>query len=148
MWIRQANLALGRPRDKDSCPVLGETLCALARRQANPVLGLGLGEVFVQRNVGNLATHKDPNCMACLEYCVDHLKVKHVLVVGHYNCGALLPCCMCQGCACHHCMARVAPCVNACCNLAPGGLRWQLGAAMHATDRDCHPCTWQARRAW
>ena len=57
-------------------------------RQPNPVLGLGLGEVFVQRNVGNLATHKDPNCMACLEYTVDHLKVKHVLVVGHYNCGA------------------------------------------------------------
>ena len=56
--------------------------------QANQILDLGPGEVFVQRNVGNLATHKDMNCMACLEYSVDALKVKHVMVVGHYNCGA------------------------------------------------------------
>ena len=59
-------------------------LCA----QANQILDLRPGEVFVQRNVGNLATHKDMNCMACLEYAVDNLKVKHVMVVGHYNCGA------------------------------------------------------------
>ena len=57
--------------------------------QANQILDLGPGEVFVQRNVGNLATHKDLNCMACLEYSVDALKVKHVMVVGHYNCGTL-----------------------------------------------------------
>ena len=56
--------------------------------QANQILDLGPGEVFVQRNVGNLATHKDMNCMACVEYTVDHLKVKHIMVVGHYNCGA------------------------------------------------------------
>jgi len=55
--------------------------------QANQILDLRPGEVFVQRNVGNLATHKDMNCMACLEYAVDSLKVKHVMVVGHYNCG-------------------------------------------------------------
>ena len=111
------------------------------------MLGLGLGEVFVQRNVGNLATHKDPNCMACLEYCVDHLKVKHVLVVGHYNCGALLPCCPCQGCARHHGMPRVAPCEHACCNSALGVLRLAARCS-HACYRDCYPCTWQASRAW
>lgn len=44
--------------------------------QANQVLGLQPGEVFVQRNVGNLATHKDMNCMACLEYAVTALKVR------------------------------------------------------------------------
>lgn len=43
----------------------------------------------MQRNVGNLATHKDMNCMSCLEYAVNVLKVKHIIVCGHYNCGAV-----------------------------------------------------------
>jgi carbonic anhydrase len=45
--------------------------------QANQILGLAPGEVFVQRNVGNLATHKDMNAMACLEFAVDVLKVSY-----------------------------------------------------------------------
>lgn len=57
--------------------------------QANQILGLAPGEVFVQRNIGNLATHKDLNCMTCLEYAVSVLKVKHVIICGHYNCGAI-----------------------------------------------------------
>lgn len=51
------------------------------------MFNLAPGEMFVQRNVGNLVNHKDLNCMACLEYTIDHLKIKHILVVGHYNCG-------------------------------------------------------------
>lgn len=57
--------------------------------QANQILGLRPGEVFVQRNVGNLATHKDMNCMTCLEYAVNALKVKSIIICGHYNCGAV-----------------------------------------------------------
>ena len=56
---------------------------------ANELMGMGPGEVFVQRNVGNLATHKDMNVMSCLEYAVTALKVKHIIVCGHYNCGAV-----------------------------------------------------------
>ena len=70
-------------------------LCNLL--QANQLMGMGTGQVFVQRNVGNLATHKDMNCMSCLEYAITALKVKHIIICGHYNCGAVraaleLPC--------------------------------------------------------
>lgn len=71
--------------------------CSDSRVPADQLMGLAPGQVFVQRNVGNLATHKDMNCMSCLEYGVTALKVKHVIVCGHYGCGAVraaleLPC--------------------------------------------------------
>lgn len=58
--------------------------------QPAAMFSMAPGEVFVQRNVGNLVSVKDLNCMSCLEYTIDHLKVKHILVTGHYNCGAPL----------------------------------------------------------
>jgi hypothetical protein len=63
-------------------------LAPLVCMQANELLGLGPGQVFVQRNVGNLASHKDTNCMSCLEYAVNVLKVRkgHRLDTGSASC--------------------------------------------------------------
>ncbi|KAG2493205.1 hypothetical protein HYH03_008625 [Edaphochlamys debaryana] len=63
--------------------------CSDSRVPANAILGLDPGEVFVQRNVGNQATHTDLNGMSCLEYAVKELKVRNVIVCGHYGCGAV-----------------------------------------------------------
>ncbi|EFJ47914.1 hypothetical protein VOLCADRAFT_120938 [Volvox carteri f. nagariensis] len=63
--------------------------CSDSRVPANAILGLEPGEVFVQRNVGNQATHTDLNCMSCLEYAVKELKVRNIILCGHYGCGAV-----------------------------------------------------------
>lgn len=63
--------------------------CSDSRVPANQIVDLPAGAVFVHRNVGNLATHKDLNAMSALEYAVSVLKVEHVIVCGHHGCGAV-----------------------------------------------------------
>lgn len=91
-WVEQKNIE--NPQyfsnlAKDQNPEYLFIGCSDSRVHANEIMGLQPGQVFVHRNIANMVVNADLNILSVINYAVEHLKVKHIIVCGHYGCGGI-----------------------------------------------------------
>ena len=87
--MREQDAAFFEKLSKQQAPEYLWIGCSDSRVPANTVVGLLPGDIFVHRNVANVVAHGDMNCLSVLQFAVDSLRVRHIIVCGHYGCGGI-----------------------------------------------------------